>query len=70
MNPVYEKLQSCLASVREKTDFIPRVALILASVWVITQKKLKFGKLYLMRKSRDFRFLRCLDTRAGLSLAI
>ena len=31
MNPVYEKLQSCLASVREKTDFIPRVALILGS---------------------------------------
>lgn len=31
MNDVYEKLQSCLKSVREKTDFIPEVALILGS---------------------------------------
>ncbi|MFR3728770.1 purine-nucleoside phosphorylase [Lacrimispora sp.] len=31
MNQVYEKLQNCLKSVREKTDFIPEVALILGS---------------------------------------
>lgn len=31
MNDVYEKLLSCLKSVREKTDFIPEVALILGS---------------------------------------
>ena len=31
MNKVYEKLQSCVASVREKTDFQPEVALILGS---------------------------------------
>ena len=31
MNDVYEKLQSCLKSVREKTDFIPEIALILGS---------------------------------------
>lgn len=31
MNPAYEKLQRCLACVREKTDFVPDVALILGS---------------------------------------
>ncbi|WP_394525134.1 purine-nucleoside phosphorylase [Lacrimispora sp. JR3] len=31
MNQVYEKLQNCFKSVREKTDFIPEVALILGS---------------------------------------
>lgn len=31
MNEVYEKLQNCLKSVREKTDFVPEVALILGS---------------------------------------
>ncbi|MBE5982802.1 MAG: purine-nucleoside phosphorylase [Paenibacillaceae bacterium] len=31
MNEVYEKLLSCLKSVREKTDFVPEVALILGS---------------------------------------
>jgi purine-nucleoside phosphorylase len=31
MNHVYEKLQNCLKSVREKTDFVPEVALILGS---------------------------------------
>ena len=29
MNKVYEKVKTCLASVREKTDFVPEVALIL-----------------------------------------
>lgn len=31
MNPIYEKLQRCLKSVREKTDFVPKVAIILGS---------------------------------------
>ena len=31
MNKVYEKLKTCLESVREKTDFQPEVALILGS---------------------------------------
>jgi len=31
MNPVYEKLLKCYESVREKTDFEPKVALILGS---------------------------------------
>lgn len=31
MNPVYEKLLSCYASVKEKIDFKPKVALILGS---------------------------------------
>lgn len=31
MHPVYEKLQGCLASIRQKTDFVPKVALILGS---------------------------------------
>jgi purine-nucleoside phosphorylase len=31
MNPVYEKLQNCDESVRKKTDFEPKVALVLGS---------------------------------------
>lgn len=31
MNPVYDKLQKCLKSVREKTDFVPKVAIVLGS---------------------------------------
>lgn len=31
MNTVYEKLQNCLACVRKKTDFVPRVAIVLGS---------------------------------------
>ena len=31
MNPVYEKLQSCLKSVRAKRIFSPKIALILGS---------------------------------------
>lgn len=30
-NPVYDKLRNCLKSVREKTDFVPRVAIVLGS---------------------------------------
>uniref|UniRef100_UPI004055DCDE purine-nucleoside phosphorylase n=1 Tax=Agathobacter sp. TaxID=2021311 RepID=UPI004055DCDE len=31
MNQVYEKVKKCLESVREKTDFVPEVALVLGS---------------------------------------
>lgn len=31
MNPVYEKLERCYKSVRKRTDFAPRVALVLGS---------------------------------------
>lgn len=31
MNAIYEKLMNCLAQVREKTDFVPEVALVLGS---------------------------------------
>lgn len=31
MNPIYEKLQSCVACVRAKTDFVPKVAIVLGS---------------------------------------
>ena len=31
MNSLYQKLETCLASVRKKTDFKPEVALILGS---------------------------------------
>lgn len=31
MNEVYEKLENCLKSVRKKTDFVPKTALILGS---------------------------------------
>lgn len=31
MNPIYEKLQNCFKSIREKTDFEPKVAIVLGS---------------------------------------
>ena len=31
MNPIYEKLKGCLKSVREKTNFVPKVAIVLGS---------------------------------------
>ena len=31
MNSVYEKVEKCLKSVREKTDFVPEVAIVLGS---------------------------------------
>lgn len=31
MNEIYEKLTKCVASVREKTDFVPKVAIVLGS---------------------------------------
>lgn len=31
MNPIYDKLEKCLASVRAKTDFVPSVAIVLGS---------------------------------------
>lgn len=31
MNPIYEKLQNCVAAVRAKTDFLPKVAIVLGS---------------------------------------
>ncbi len=31
MNPNYEKLQRCLKTVRERTDFVPEIALVLGS---------------------------------------
>lgn len=30
-NPIYEKLRNCLKSVREKTDFVPKAAIVLGS---------------------------------------
>ena len=31
MNKVYEKLQDCYARVREKTEFCPKIAIVLGS---------------------------------------
>ena len=31
MNPIYEKLQKCVAAVRKITDFEPKVAIVLGS---------------------------------------
>lgn len=31
MNQIYEKLQGCLKSIREKTDFVPKAAIVLGS---------------------------------------
>ena len=41
MSKLYEKLETCLASVRQKTDFKPEVALILDLATMQTRLKLK-----------------------------
>ena len=37
MNQVYAKLQNCYECVRKKTDFVPKVAIVLA--WAIMRNR-------------------------------
>ena len=64
MNPVYEKLQKCYKSVREKTDFEPKVALILGSGLGDYAKNIRIPIL------RISQYRRCLDMQADLFLDI
>ena len=52
-----KKLQTCLASIREKTDFKPEVALILGSGWEIMQTEFRLKRPWITPKSKDFRYL-------------
>ena len=67
MNPIYEKLEKCYQCVREKTDFVPEVAIILGSGF--GQFADEFEEVKTMR-SKDFRFRPFRDTRENLFLVI
>ena len=41
MNSIYEKLTTCLASVREKTDFVPETAIVWARDLETMQSRLR-----------------------------
>jgi len=64
MNSIYEKLTTCLASVREKTDFVPETAIVLGSGLGDYAEQIKIETTI----SRAFRHPQFLDTRAGLYL--
>ena len=46
MNQVYAKLQNCYECVRKKTDFVPKVAIVLGSVGICAGKT-AYGVYYL-----------------------
>ena len=68
MNSIYEKLTTCLASVREKTDFVPETAIVLGSGLGDYAEQIKIETTIDSRISRAFRHLQFPDTRAGLYL--
>ena len=68
MNSIYEKLTTCLASVREKTDFVPETAIVLGSGLGDYAEQIKIETTIDYKESRAFRHLQFLDTKAGLYL--
>ena len=68
MNSIYEKLTTCLASVREKTDFVPETAIVLGSGLGDYAEQIKMRQPLITRISRAFQHPRFPDTRAGLYL--
>lgn len=60
MSNEYETLMRCVRSVRTKTDFVPKVALVLGGpVWVIMCRSFAWRPRWIIMRSRDFRYLRC-----------
>ena len=68
MNSIYEKLTTCLASVREKTDFVPETAIVLGSGLGDYAEQIKIETTIDSRISRAFQHPQFPDTRAGLYL--
>ena len=55
MSKLYEKLETCLASVRQKTDFKPEVALSWAQDLVTMQMRLRLKHPSIIQISGAFR---------------
>lgn len=70
MNEIERKLEFCYEQIREKTDFVPEVALILGSGLGELADEIQVEKQWNIRKSKGFLFLLCRGIRDGLSLAI
>ncbi len=70
MNPIYEKLEKCYQCVREKTDFVPEVAIILGSGFGQFADEFEEVKKSATMRSKDFRFRPFRDTRENFFLVI
>ena len=68
MNSIYEKLTTCLASVREKTDFVPETAIVLGSGLGDYAEQIKIETTIDYKDIKGFRHPQFPDTRAGLYL--
>ena len=68
MNSIYEKLTTCLASVREKTDFVPETAIVLGSGLGDYAEQIKIETTIDYKDIKGFPTSTFPDTRAGLYL--
>ena len=68
MNSIYEKLTTCLASVREKTDFGPETAIVLGSGLGDYAEQIKIETTIDYKDIKGFPTSTVPDTRAGLYL--
>lgn len=68
MNSIYEKLTTCLASVREKTAFVPETAIVLGSGLGDYAEQIKIETTIDYKDIKGFQYPQFPDTRAGLYL--
>ena len=70
MSNEYETLMRCVRSVRTKTDFVPKVALVRGPVWVIMRRSFAWRPRWIIMRSRNFRYLRCRAIPGALCLVM
>ena len=66
----YERLQACVAAIRQKTDFVPRTALVLGSGLGGFGERLALEAAVDYKDIPGFPVSTCPATRAGSSLAL
>ena len=66
MSNEYETLMRCVRSVRTKTDFVPKVALVLGSGLGDYASQPR----WIIMRSRNFRYLRCRAIPGALCLVM
>ena len=68
MSDLYQKLETCLASVQKRTDFKPEVALILGSGLEITQMRSRSKPPLTIQRLKVFQHPQLQATKADLYL--